>query len=84
MSLYAALAQRGAVPAHGVQRIHAGLATAEEARHLGVPAGSALLRIERRAFLANGKPIEFTVSAYRGDRYDFVATLKGEAMGPQS
>ena len=82
-SLYAALAQRGAVPAHGVQRIHAGLATAEEARHLGVPPGSALLRIERRAFLANGKPVEFTVSAYRGDRYDFVATLKGEAMGPQ-
>ena len=34
--------------------------------------------------IANGKPVEFTVSAYRGDRYDFVATLKGEAMGPQS
>lgn len=83
-SLYAALAQRGAAPAHGVQRIHAGLATADEAKHLGIPAGSALLRIERRAFLGNGKPVEFTLSAYRGDRYDFVATLKGEAMGPQS
>jgi GntR family transcriptional regulator len=83
-SLYTALAEHGAAPAHGVQRIHAGLATVEEARHLGVPAGSALLRIERRAFLANGKPVEFTVSAYRGDRYDFVATLKGEAMGQPS
>jgi GntR family transcriptional regulator len=82
-SLYAALATQGAVPAHGVQRIHAGLATLEEARHLGIPPGSALLRIERRAFLGNGKPVEFTVSAYRGDRYDFVATLRGEAMGPQ-
>lgn len=82
-SLYAALAKQGAAPAHGVQRIHAGLATLEEARHLGIPAGSALLRIERRAFLGNGKPVEFTVSAYRGDRYDFVATLRGEALGPQ-
>ncbi len=83
-SLYTALAAHGAMPAHGVQRIHAGLATIEEARHLGVPAGSALLRIERRAFLSNGKPVEFTVSAYRGDRYDLVATLQGDAMGPVS
>ncbi|GAB4167128.1 MAG: GntR family transcriptional regulator [Thalassobaculales bacterium] len=77
-SLYAALAARGCRAAHGVQRLQAGLATAEEARRLAIPAGSAILRIERRSFLANGRPVEFTISAYRGDRYDFVAVLKGE------
>lgn len=75
-SLYAALAERGFRPAHGVQRLHAALASPEEAELLAVPAGSAILRIERRAFLANGRPVEFNCSAYRGDRYDFVATLR--------
>ncbi|POR45181.1 GntR family transcriptional regulator [Bosea psychrotolerans] len=75
-SLYAALAAAGCRPARGVQRLHASLATTQEAKLLMIPPGSAVLRIERRAFLANGRPIEFTVSAYRGDRYDFVATLR--------
>lgn len=76
-SLYAALAARGVRPATGVQRLHAALATGEEARHLRIPEGAAVLRIERRAFLADGRPVEFTTSTYRGDRYDFVATLHG-------
>jgi GntR family transcriptional regulator len=80
-SLYGALAEKGFRPAHGVQRLRAALATPEEAHLLMIPEGSAILRIERRAFLANGRPIEFTISAYRGDRYDFVATLSG--MGEQ-
>lgn len=74
-SLYEVLAERGYRLAHGVQRLHAALASPEEADLLAVPAGSAILRIERRGFLANGRPVEFTCSAYRGDRYDFVATL---------
>jgi GntR family transcriptional regulator len=81
-SLYAALAERGVRPAHGVQRLHAALATPEEARLLMIPEGSAILRIERRAFLAGGRPIEFTISAYRGDRYDFVATLNSLGETP--
>jgi GntR family transcriptional regulator len=76
-SLYAALAERGARPVNGMQRLHAALATAEEARLLLIPVGSAILRIERRGFLENGRPVELTISAYRGDRYDFVATVKG-------
>ncbi|GGK48738.1 GntR family transcriptional regulator [Salinarimonas ramus] len=76
-SLYAALAQAGYRPARGVQRLQASLATAQEGKLLDVAPGSAVLRIERRAFLADGRPVEFTVSAYRGDRYDFVATLRG-------
>lgn len=75
-SLYAALAAAGCRPARGIQRLQASLATPEEARLLAVAPGSAILRIERRAFLADGRPVELTVSAYRGDRYDFVATLR--------
>lgn len=76
-SLYEALAKRGHRAAHGVQRLQAGLATAEEARLLRIPDRAAILRIERRSFLENGRPMEFTSSAYRGDRYDFVAVLRG-------
>jgi GntR family transcriptional regulator len=36
-----------------------------------------LLRIERITRLADGRPVEFTRSAYRGDRYDFVSELRG-------
>ncbi|SDR22298.1 GntR family transcriptional regulator [Rhizobiales bacterium GAS191] len=82
ISLYAALAKLGHRPATGVQRLQATLASIEEAKLLGVLAGSAILRIERRGFLANGRPVEFTTSAYRGDRYDFVATLTTGAAVP--
>lgn len=74
-SLYAALEARGNMPSRALQRLHAGIATPPEAKLLGLGAGAAVLRIERCSFLPNGRPIELTVSAYRGDRYDFVAEL---------
>jgi GntR family transcriptional regulator len=77
-SLYKALSDTGFRPAYGVQRLHAALATSREADLLMIPVGSAILRIERRAFLENGRPVEFTLSAYRGDRYDFIARLTGD------
>jgi GntR family transcriptional regulator len=75
-SLYAALAKLGNRPVRGLQRLQASLATANEAEHLQIPLGAAILRIERRTFLANGTPVEFTRSAYRGDRYDFVTEVR--------
>ncbi len=33
------------------------------------------LLIERRGYLKDGRPVEFTQSFYRGDAYDFVAEL---------
>lgn len=75
-SLYAALARRGNRPVRGLQRLQASLATAAEARLLSIPVGSAILRIERRTFLASGAPVECTRSAYRGDRYDFVTEVR--------
>jgi GntR family transcriptional regulator len=37
------------------------------------------LYIERRSFLANGTPVEFTRSHYRGDSYDFIAEMQVDA-----
>ena len=75
-SLYDALDRLGNKPVTGLQRITASLATQEEARHLCVPPGAAILRIERRGYLRDGTMVEFTRSAYRGDRYDFVSELR--------
>jgi GntR family transcriptional regulator len=40
--------------------------------------GEPALAIERRAFLDDGRVVEFTASLYRGDAYDFVAELQAE------
>jgi GntR family transcriptional regulator len=40
----------------------------DDAALLELRPGSAVLLVERRAF-AEGRPVELTVSAYRGDRY---------------
>jgi len=83
-SLYAALARLGNRPVRGLQRLQASLATAQEAELLSVPVGAAILRIERRTFLANGTPVEFTRSAYRGDRYDFVTEVREPGGGGEN
>jgi GntR family transcriptional regulator len=77
-SLYDALRRTGHRPVRALQRLSAAIADADEARHLGIAEGSPILHIERHAFLDNGRPIEVTRSAYRGDRYDFVAELQIE------
>jgi GntR family transcriptional regulator len=74
-SLYDALRASGHMPVRALQRLRAATANAQEAHLLGVPTGSPILHIERRSFLANGRPIEVTTSSYRGDRYDFIAEL---------
>lgn len=74
-SLYDALRASGNMPVRALQKLNAGIAQPEEARLLDTVSGSSILRIERRSFLANGRAIEVTTSAYRGDRYDFIAEL---------
>jgi GntR family transcriptional regulator len=74
-SLYAVLGARGYMPRRALQRLHAVLVNGEQAKLLKVAAASPALYIERRSFLENGEPIEFTSSYYRGDAYDFVAEL---------
>lgn len=75
-SLYAALAERGRRPVRAVQRLSATSLGAEDAALLEVAPGAAGLRIERVAYLASGRVLEFTRSIYRGDAYDFVAELR--------
>jgi GntR family transcriptional regulator len=79
-SLYAALDVGGYRPVQGQQRIRASLATPTEAGILSINEKSEILRVERISRLADGTPVEFTRSAYRGDRYDFISDLKCEPV----
>ena len=74
-SLYDALGLHAARPVRALQRLRAILFVGEKAKLLGVAEGSPGLLIERRGFLKDGRPVEFTQSYYRGDQYDFVAEL---------
>ncbi|MET0290685.1 MAG: GntR family transcriptional regulator [Pseudoxanthomonas sp.] len=77
-SLYEALDIWGHRPRRALQRLRAVAVEAEPARHLGVPIGSPGLMVERRAFLSDGRVVEYTRSFYRGDAYDFVAELHSD------
>lgn len=74
-SLYQALEAKGNLPVKGSQKLRASLATPTEAGLLSIQEGDGVLRIERNTFLADGTPVEYTRSAYRGDKYVFVTEL---------
>lgn len=74
-SLYATLRALGAAPVQGTQRIRAGLMSQVEADLLEAELGSALLIIERRCCLADGRAVEFTETRYNGVLYDFFTDL---------
>ena len=74
-SLYTALEAFGTRPIRALQRLRAVAFNAEQARLLEIPVGSPGLLIERRGFLADGRPAEFTQSYYRGDAYDLMSEL---------
>lgn len=78
-SLYEALGRIGRRPSRALQRIRAVAVDADSARLLDVAPGAACLEIERRAFLRDGRAVEFTRSIYRGDAYDFAAELEATA-----
>ena len=77
-SLYEALERVGCRPKRALQRLRAIVFDAEQSRLLSIPRGTAGLMIERRAFLDDGRAVEYTRSLYRGDAYDFVAELHSE------
>lgn len=78
VSLYETLEALNVAPYRAVQRLRAVAVDAATAHLLELPTGSPGLQIERRAFLADGRPVEFTRSVYRADAYDFVAELTRE------
>jgi GntR family transcriptional regulator len=77
-SLYDALNARGHRPVSGTQKIRASVATPTEAGLLSIDEKSEVLRVERLTRGPDGVPVEFTRSAYRGDRYVFVSELRGQ------
>ncbi|WP_214409390.1 GntR family transcriptional regulator [Sphaerisporangium fuscum] len=52
------------------------LATPYDAQILGVDVGLPMLLLTRHAFDAEGNPVEWAQSLYRGDRYKFVTRLR--------
>lgn len=79
-SLYDVLAEHGIALAWADQWIEATTARAGDAALLGVPRGSALLRIERTSYDAADQPLEYVSSLYRADRYRFNARLQRDLL----
>lgn len=75
-SLYAVLRAHGRAPTRAIQRVMAVNLSPHEAQLLNMAEGAAALRIDRTAYLATGRPIEFTRGLYRSEIYDFVAELR--------
>ena len=74
-SLYDVLAQRfGVLLDSGEQTIEAGIVDPADATLLELPAGSAVLLLQRRSF-ATGTPVELALSTYRADRYQLHVAL---------
>lgn len=74
-SLYEALELSGNRPTRALQRLRAVVFTAEQARLLAAHKNEPGLLVERVGFHKDGRAIEFTLSFYRGDTYDFIAEL---------
>ena len=74
-SLYDTLEARDFKPVRALQRLRAVLLGDADAQLLGVEPKSPALYIQRIAYLADGRCVEFTRSYYRSDTYDFVSEL---------
>ena len=76
-SLYGTLADRyGTELAEAQETIETVLAGPQDASLLGVDVGFPLLLTSRHSFDADGSPVEWAQSWYRGDRYKLVTRLR--------
>lgn len=76
-SLYDLLASRyGTVVSRAEQRIGATVLEPDDAELLDVAAFSAALVVERRTIDQHQRPVEFTRSLYRADRYSFLIDIE--------
>jgi len=78
-SLYAVLTQKGITPVGANETIRAIGADEEDARLLNVQPGTPLLLVERNAFGADGKPIEYSLSKTRGDLYSYSVRVRRDS-----
>ncbi|AML53293.1 GntR family transcriptional regulator [Falsihalocynthiibacter arcticus] len=75
VSLYSILRQTRQAPTRAIQRVTAVNISGQEASHLKLPDGTAVLKIDRTGYLATRRPIEYTTGFYRSDIYDFISEL---------
>ena len=76
VSLYALMAERyGVVLARAEETIETVPAAPREAELLEVAVGCPMLLLSRHSRDASGRPVEWVLSFYRGDRYKLVAQL---------
>lgn len=75
-SLYRVLRDEyGVVPVTAEETIETASASPREAELLGTETGAPMLVLSRHSFTADGSPVEWVQSWYRGDRYRFVTRL---------
>jgi GntR family transcriptional regulator len=75
-SLYRVLRDEyGVVPVTAEETIETATATPREADLLDTETGAPILMLSRHSFAADGSPVEWVQSWYRGDRYRFVTRL---------
>ncbi len=75
-SLYEALRdQYGVNVAHAVETIETAPAAPREAALLGTEVGAPMLLVSQHSHTADGEPVEWVRTWYRGDRYSFVAHI---------
>ena len=76
-SLYSVLEDEyGCVLTQAEQTIEAALANKHESDLLILPSPAAIFKMERLTKTSDGLPVEFVISAYRGDRYKFHSNLQ--------
>jgi GntR family transcriptional regulator len=85
-SLYTLLGAAGIHVAEADEHLQAVEATEKEAELLGIEPGSALMRVVRISYGADGEPIEVVDARYRADRFDYSVSLvrQGRAGGESS
>ncbi len=82
-SLYNVLAQTyDLIPGQAYQQMEATICEPYPLRLLGLSRGSPVLLIRRTSLTQSGRPFEYTVSIYRGDKYIFHVQLIGREEGP--
>lgn len=70
------LEEFGLVPTRGIQRISAQVAGPREADLLHVRVGEAMLKVERVISGADDRPLEWSRTVYRADRYEYEVELR--------
>ncbi|MEX5304774.1 GntR family transcriptional regulator [Kocuria sp. CPCC 205258] len=77
-SLYTALRQDYGIDIVAAEdTVETRLAGPDDVRLLGIEMGAPLLLIHRLGFTADDSPVEWTRSVFRGDRFRFLARMKG-------